>query len=67
MAVDEITDDQLKTFIDKVLSSNQKAVSDFKSGKTNVMNFLVGMVMREAKKKIEFKRLEKLIIEQISK
>ncbi len=67
MAVDEITDDQLKPFIDNVLSSNQKAVSDFKSGKTNVINFLVGMVMRETKKKIEFKRLEKLIIEQISK
>ena len=65
LAVDEITDDQLKTFIDKVLSSNQKAVSDFKSGKTNVMNFLAGMVMREAKKKVEFGRLSKLIIQLI--
>jgi aspartyl-tRNA(Asn)/glutamyl-tRNA(Gln) amidotransferase subunit B len=49
----------------KILSVNQKAVADYKSGKTNVINFLVGMVMREAKKKIEFKRLQNLIIESI--
>jgi len=61
VTVDEMTDEQLKVFIDKVLSVNQKAVTDFKSGKTNAMNFLVGMVMREAKKKIEFKRLAELI------
>ncbi|MFA6016989.1 MAG: Asp-tRNA(Asn)/Glu-tRNA(Gln) amidotransferase subunit GatB [Patescibacteria group bacterium] len=65
VTVDEITDEQLKVFIDKVLSANQKAVADYKLGKTNVINFLVGMVMREAKKKVEFKRLEKLIIAQI--
>ncbi|MEK7633723.1 MAG: Asp-tRNA(Asn)/Glu-tRNA(Gln) amidotransferase subunit GatB [Patescibacteria group bacterium] len=65
--IDDITDEQLKVFIDKVLSTNQKAVTDYKSGKTAVMNFLVGMVMREAKKKIEFKRLEKLIVKEISK
>ena len=33
VTVDEITDEQLKVFIDKVLSVNQKAVADFKSGK----------------------------------
>jgi len=65
VTVDEITDEQLKVFIDKVLSVNQKAVADFKSGKTNVINFLVGMVMREAKKKVEFKRLESLITSMI--
>ncbi len=67
VTVDEITDEQLKVFIDKVLSVNQKAVADFKSGKTNVINFLVGMVMREAKKKIEFGRLVILITSTINK
>ncbi len=65
IAVDDVSDEQLIEIIKKILSINQKAVADYKSGKTNVINFLVGMVMREAKKKIEFKRLEKLIIEQI--
>ncbi len=67
ITVDDITDEQLKVFINKVLLINQKAVIDFKSGKTNVINFLVGMVMREAKKKVEFKRLESLIKNIISK
>ncbi len=61
VAVDDITDEQLTLIIKKILSINQKAVADYKSGKTNVINFLVGMVMREAKKKIEFGRMVKLI------
>ncbi|MFA6533467.1 MAG: Asp-tRNA(Asn)/Glu-tRNA(Gln) amidotransferase subunit GatB, partial [Patescibacteria group bacterium] len=65
VAVDDITDEQLSVIIKKILSTNQKAVTDYKSGKTNVINFLVGMVMREAKKKIEFNRLAKLIKELI--
>lgn len=67
VTVDEISDEQLKVFINKVLSANQKAVADFKSGKTNVINFLAGMVMREAKKKVEFKRLADLITKIIQK
>jgi aspartyl-tRNA(Asn)/glutamyl-tRNA(Gln) amidotransferase subunit B len=67
VAVDDVTDEQLIVIIKKILSINQKAVADYKSGKTNVINFLVGMVMREAKKKIEFKRLVGLITNQIQK
>jgi len=67
VTVDEITDEELKVSINKVLSVNQKAVTDFKSGKTNIMNFLIGMVMREAKKKIEFQRLKVLIEKSIPK
>lgn len=61
VSVDEISDDDLKIIIKKVLKANNKAVSDYKAGKTNTINFLVGMVMREAKKKIEFGRLVGLI------
>ena len=63
--IDDISDDDLKIIIDKILKINPKAVSDYKSGKTNVINFLVGMVMKEAKKKIEFGRLQKLIVDKI--
>ena len=66
VTVDEISDEQLKVFIDKVLAVNQKAIADYKSGKTNVMNFIAGMVMREAKKKIEFNRLVGLISSTIN-
>ncbi len=65
-AVDEVLDKELKPIIDKVLKANSSAVNDYKSGKKQVINFLAGQVMREAKKKIEFKRLEGLIKKIIS-
>ncbi|MBI5127210.1 Asp-tRNA(Asn)/Glu-tRNA(Gln) amidotransferase subunit GatB [Candidatus Roizmanbacteria bacterium] len=64
-SVDDVSDESLNIIIEKVLKDNQKAVVDYRSGKTNVTNFLVGMVMREAKKKIEFGRLQKLIVDKI--
>lgn len=59
--VDDITDEDLKKIITKIIGLNPKAVEDLKAGKTQSINFLVGQVMREAKKKIDFKRLESLI------
>lgn len=59
--IDEVSDDDLKVIIEKILKVNPKAVADYKAGKINTINFLVGMVMREAKKKIEFQRLQDLI------
>lgn len=65
-SVDEVTDETLKDYINKALQANPKAVADYKAGKAAAINFLVGMVMREAKKKIEFGRLVKLIKEVIA-
>lgn len=67
VAVDDVTDDELKKIIDKVIKANPQAVSDLKAGKTQSINFLVGQVLREAKKKIEFKRLVTLITSTISR
>ena len=61
VTVDEITNEDLKKIIIKVIGANPKATADLKAGKTQSINFLVGQVMKEAKKKIEFKRLESLI------
>lgn len=66
MSVDEVTDDQLNTIIEKVMLTNASAVKDFKEGKIQAMNFLGGQVMREAKKKIEFGRLVNLIKKKIA-
>jgi aspartyl-tRNA(Asn)/glutamyl-tRNA(Gln) amidotransferase subunit B len=65
VTVDEMSDETLKGFIDKALKANPAAVADYKSGKGAAINFLVGAVMREAKKKIEFGKLVKLIKEVI--
>lgn len=61
VTVDDITDEDLKKIIIKVIGANPKATADLKAGKTQSINFLVGQVMKEAKKKIEFDRLVKLI------
>jgi len=36
---------KLKSLVDKVIQENNKAVADFKKGKTNVLQFLIGKVM----------------------
>jgi aspartyl-tRNA(Asn)/glutamyl-tRNA(Gln) amidotransferase subunit B len=59
--VDDISDKDLKKIIQKVISANPQAVADLKAGKTQSINFLVGQVIKEAKKKIEFGRLVGLI------
>jgi len=65
LQVDDITDVELKVFIDKVIGAHPQAVADLKAGKIQSINFLVGQVLREAKKKIEFQRLKRLIISSI--
>ncbi|MFA5770303.1 MAG: Asp-tRNA(Asn)/Glu-tRNA(Gln) amidotransferase subunit GatB [Patescibacteria group bacterium] len=66
VTVDEVTDEDLTKIITKVIGANPQAVSDLKAGKAQSINFLVGQVMREAKKKIEFKRLESLILSVVA-
>ncbi|MEG0020055.1 MAG: Asp-tRNA(Asn)/Glu-tRNA(Gln) amidotransferase subunit GatB, partial [Oscillospiraceae bacterium] len=39
----------LKTIVDNVISANEKAVVDYKAGKTNVVGFLVGQCMKASK------------------
>ena len=40
---------QLKSIVVKVISENPKAVGDYKKGKREAMNFLVGKVMAESR------------------
>lgn len=42
---------QLNTAVEKVIRTEAKAVADYKSGKTNILQFLVGQVMKETKGK----------------
>jgi len=41
----------LEQILDKVIKEHQKAVNDYKSGKKEALNFLVGMVMKETRGK----------------
>ena len=43
----------IERFVDEVLAANPKVVADYKSGKTNVMAFLVGQVMKASSGKAD--------------
>jgi aspartyl-tRNA(Asn)/glutamyl-tRNA(Gln) amidotransferase subunit B len=43
----------VEKFVDDVLAANEKSVADYRSGKTNVMGFLVGQVMKASQGKAD--------------
>mgnify|MGYP002336095062 CR=1 FL=1 len=57
---------KLETAIEKVITSNLKAVQDYKKGKTNVIMFLVGQVMREMKGQAEATIVKEELIKKMT-
>ncbi len=43
----------VERFVDEVLAANEKIVADYKAGKTNVLGFLVGQVMKASRGKAD--------------
>ncbi|MBI5452650.1 hypothetical protein HY945_04240, partial [Candidatus Gottesmanbacteria bacterium] len=56
--VSTISDEELEKAIKKIISSNPKAVADYKSGKQQVIMFLVGLVMKEIKGQGEAEKIK---------
>ncbi len=53
---ERITDKkEIGKIIDKVLQENKKAVSDFKAGKQEAFNFLLGEVMKQSERRADYK------------
>lgn len=49
----QLTDEnEIERIIKEIISKNEKAVEDFKKGKTNVLQFLIGEVMKISKGKV---------------
>ena len=57
---------QIEKFTHQVIKQNQKAVQDYKSGKKESLNFLIGQVMKLSNKRADFKTARK-ILEKILK
>jgi len=66
-ATQTITMDQgeLEKIIDKVLLDNPKAVDDYKGGKEQAMNVLLGAVMKAAGQKLDTNKVKEKIKERI--
>jgi aspartyl-tRNA(Asn)/glutamyl-tRNA(Gln) amidotransferase subunit B len=62
----QIEDNQkLEAIADKIISENQKSVEDYRKGKTNALQYLVGQVMKETKGRANPSIINKIIIEKL--
>lgn len=57
---------ELETMVDQVISQNEKSVADFKSGKENALQFLMGQVMAATKGKANPKMVLDMLREKLS-
>ena len=60
-------EDKLSSFVDQVLESNKKAVEDFRKGKTNVLQFLIGKVMALSKGSANPDTVKKILLGKLEK
>lgn len=63
----KIADKQLERMVKQVLKENPKVVTDFKKGKTQVIEFLVGQVMRETKGRANPNQTRKILLEKLKR
>ena len=56
---------QIEKLIEKILLSHSKEVSDYKNGKTKLLGFFVGQIMKESKGKVNPRILNKILIKKL--
>ena len=42
-------EDEIMAFVNEVLSEHPEAIGDYKGGKTNILDFLVGQIMKKTR------------------
>lgn len=56
---------ELEEIVDRILAANSKNVEEYKAGKTKLLGFFVGQVMKETKGKANPELVNKIIIEKL--
>ncbi|MEM4182085.1 MAG: Asp-tRNA(Asn)/Glu-tRNA(Gln) amidotransferase subunit GatB [Candidatus Pacearchaeota archaeon] len=59
--IGKITEEETKKLVEKVLQENKKAYEEFKSGKKESLNFLIGEVMKLSNRRADFKKVREMI------
>ncbi len=59
--------ENLEKIIRKVIENNLRAVSDYLSGNEKAMNFLVGLVLRETRGKVDAEKIREKVMKQLKK
>lgn len=57
----------IEKIVDEVIGENPESVEDFKNGKTRVVGFLVGLVMKKSKGKANPQIVNKMVVEKLNK
>ena len=58
---------EIEKIVDAVIAGNPKAVADYKGGKTNVIGWLMGQVMKQSQGKANPKQATALVTEKLQK
>jgi Asp-tRNA(Asn)/Glu-tRNA(Gln) amidotransferase B subunit len=53
--------EQLQPFVDKVIAANPEKASQYRSGKSGLLGFFVGQVMRDTKNRADAKMVQELV------
>lgn len=53
--------DEIETFIEKAIKQNEKAWTDYKSGNSQALNFIIGSVMKLSNKRADYQTVKKLL------
>ena len=56
---------EIKNIVEKVIKQNSQAVSDFKSGKQESLNFLIGQVMKLSNKRADYKTAREILVKEL--
>lgn len=59
------SDKEIRKIAEQVVKENQKAVLDYKAGKLEALNFLIGMVMKQSNKRADFKTAKEILVETL--
>ncbi len=61
-----IEDDSLiQSIVDEVINENEKAITDYKNGRTNMLDYMVGQVMKKSKGKANPVSAKNILLERI--
>ncbi len=64
-ATDDVDESEIEAVVQKVIKNNPNEVAAYKAGKEQLINFFVGQVMRELKKKVDVGIVREKLIQKL--
>jgi len=59
--IGKISEEEIKKMVEKVISENKKVWEEFKLGKKEGLNFLIGQVMKESGRRADFAKVREIL------